>query len=259
MARTLSLVTMLAILICGHSIARAQGRPAPPPSRYGYTLKIDLKSLPKGVTVREVRDGQPPRWFIANASDVPLVLNEIHRNGALVAGTKLVSGKVYQYFPTGVPMEGKTHLKGWQAPFGDIKETLLYLPQEPAQIYAGRKPGLSKELPKPEPFSLPASYDGKPHPIEGTVHYHLNEAYDAFYKQDRGSSSGGSVGAKPSDQSADERLRQEVAALKRQVAELQQQQSQRDAEEARRPRIRGWISVGTGSGVRLGMSNLEDD
>ncbi len=166
------------------SVVYAQGRqrPAPPPSRYSYALKIDAEALPKGVTVREVRDALGSRWFITNASDVPLVIHERFQGETLAAGTKLVSGKVYQYFPNGVPMEGKTHLKGWQAPFGEIKETLLYLPQEPAKIYEGRKPGLPKDLPPDEDVSIPAKYDGKPYAIKGTVHYYLNQAYDAFYR-----------------------------------------------------------------------------
>jgi hypothetical protein len=187
MLRIMNPAGVVAIVLCCGATVHAQGRPAPPPSRYGYSLKIDLDCLPKGVTVRESRDALAARYFIANAADAPLVLNEIFQNGALVSGTKLASGKVYQYFPNGVPMEGKTHLKGWQAPFGDIKETVLFLPKEPAKIYEGRKPGLSKELPKSEPFSLPAKYDGKPHEIKGVIRYHLNDAYDAFYKNnDRG-------------------------------------------------------------------------
>ncbi|HTN75962.1 MAG TPA: hypothetical protein VL096_11975, partial [Pirellulaceae bacterium] len=53
----------------------------------------------------------------------------------------------------------------------------------PAKIYEGRAPGLGKELPEPEEFSLPATYDSKPHPITGKIHYHLNAEYDAFYKK----------------------------------------------------------------------------
>lgn len=173
----------LAVLWLGmNAPAYSQGRPAPPPSRYGYSLKVDAASLPAGVKLRELRDELGARYFISNAGDRPLVINERFQNNVLVAGTKLVSGKVYQYFPTGVPMEGKTHLKGWQAPFGDIPETLLFLPDAPAKIYEGRQPGLSKELPAPEPFSIPVTYDGKTNAIRGTVHYHLNAAYDEFHK-----------------------------------------------------------------------------
>jgi hypothetical protein len=110
------------------------------------------------------------------------VIYERFQGETLVSGTKLVSGKVYQYFPNGVPMEGKTHLKGWQAPFGEIKETVLYLPKEPSKIYEGRKPDLPKDLPAPEPFSIPGKLDGKPHELKGTVHYRLNDEYDAYYK-----------------------------------------------------------------------------
>ena len=113
--------------------AQRRGRPAPPPSRYVYTLKIDAKSLPKGVDVRTVGTGNTSRYFIKNTSDKPLVINERYQDKRLVSGAKLVSGKVYHYFPNGVPMEGKRHLKGWQAPFGVIKETLLSLPKESAR------------------------------------------------------------------------------------------------------------------------------
>lgn len=188
MIRALNLTGLTALALgistMGHAQERPapKGRPAPPPSRYNYSLKINVDSLPKGVKVREVKDAQGTRYFISNASETPLVINERFQNDVLVAGSKLVSGKVYQYFPNGVPMEGKTHLKGWQAPFGDIPETILTLAKEPARIYEGRKPGLSKELPAPEPFSLPAKFDGNPHEIRGTIHYHLNHAYDEFHK-----------------------------------------------------------------------------
>lgn len=161
--------------------AQSRGKPAPPPSRYTYTLTFDEKSLPKGVTIREAKD--PPRHFITNSSEVPLVIDERFQDKTLVGGTKLMGGKVYHYFPNGVPMEGKQHLKGWQAPFGDIHETIVRLPRDPEKIYAGREPGLGKDLPDAEPFSIPATYDGQPHPLTGTIHYQLNPAYDEYYKK----------------------------------------------------------------------------
>lgn len=179
----------LTALVVGFSIGHAQegraprDRPAPPPSRYVYSFMVDADSLPKGVKLREVKDALGIRYFISNASDKPLVINERFQNDLLVGGSKLVSGKVYQYFPNGVPMEGKTHLKGWQAPFGDIAETILTLAREPAKILEGREPGLSKELPAPEPYSFSVKSDDKPHAIRGTIHYHLNPAYDEFYKK----------------------------------------------------------------------------
>ena len=138
--------------------------------------------MPKGVTVRETREGGPPRWFIANTGETPLVINERFQNGALVSGAKLVGGLVYHYFPSGVPMEGKTHLKGWQAPFGDIKETLLTLDKEPPQIYEGRRPGLSKELPPPEKVTIPAKFGDKPFASPAVVEFHHNDAYDEFHR-----------------------------------------------------------------------------
>jgi hypothetical protein len=164
--------------VCLPPFALARDKPAPPQSRYAYTFKVDEKALPKGVTVREVADGKSSRYFIKNAGATPLVINEIYSNEKLVGGTKLENGKVYGWFPSGVPMEGKTHLKGWQAPFGDIEETPLTLPREPAKITDGRKPGLGKDVPKPEAYSIKATYDGKPYEIQGTIHYRLNEAYD---------------------------------------------------------------------------------
>jgi hypothetical protein len=156
----------------------AYERPAPPPSRYEYSFQIDEKSLPKGVSARQVGEGKTLRYFIKNASDKPLVIGEIFSNDKLVSGTKLENGKVYGWFPSGVPMEGKTHLKGWQAPFGDIEETILILPREPAKIVEGRQPGLGKEVPKPEESAIKVSYDNKPYEIKITIHYRLNAAYD---------------------------------------------------------------------------------
>ena len=166
------------LLLLSTFTVNARERPAPPPSRYEYSFKIDEKSLPKGVTVREAGEGKTLRYFIKNAGEKPLVIGEIFSNDKLVSGTKLENGKVYGWFPSGVPMEGKTHLKGWQAPFGDIEETILILPREPAKIVEGRKAGLGKEVPKPEASSIKVSYDGKPYEIKITIHYRLNEAYD---------------------------------------------------------------------------------
>ena len=144
--KQLLFATFLTVLI-GYS----RDRPAPTPSRYGFTFAIDAKSLPKGVTIREVRNESSVRYFIKNTSDVPLIINDRLASGA----TQVVSGRVLHYFPDGVPIQGKRHLKGWQAPFGEIPETLLHI-KEPKKIYEGRKVGLTKELPKPEKMSIPA-------------------------------------------------------------------------------------------------------
>lgn len=165
------------LLVFAAFLAIAGQRPAPPPSLYAYSFKIDEKSLPQGIIVRAVGEGNTARYFIKNIGEKPLVIGEIFSNEELVSGTKLQNGKVYGWFPSGVPMEGKTHLKGWQAPFGDIEETLLMLPREPLKIYEGRKPGLGKDVPKPEESVIKASYAGKPYEIKITIHYRLNEAY----------------------------------------------------------------------------------
>jgi hypothetical protein len=167
---------MFLVFAANSTIARE--RPAPSPSRYAYSFKIDEKSLPKGVTVREAGEGNTRRYFIKNSGEKPLVIDETFSNEKLVNGKKLENGKVYGWFPSGVPMEGKTHLKGWQAPFGDIEETLLVLPREPLKIVEGRKAGLGKEVPQPEESVIKVNYDGKPYEIKITIHYRLNEAYD---------------------------------------------------------------------------------
>lgn len=168
---------MFSITLSGY----CRDRPAPPPSRYGFTFVIDAKSLPKGVTIREVRSETSIRYFIKNTSDMPLIINERFQNNRLVSGAKLVSGEVLNYFPNGVPMAGKRHLKGWQSPFGKIPETLLYI-KEPKKIYEGRKVGLTRKLPPEEKLSIAANLNGKPYEILGTIHFHLNKAYDTFHR-----------------------------------------------------------------------------
>lgn len=178
MNRTFCLFAGILLFAVTSLPAIARERPAPPPSRYAYSFTIDEKSLPEGVTVRKAGEGNAARYFLKNAGEKPLVIGEIFSNEKLVSGTKLQNGKVYGWFPNGVPMEGKTHLKGWQAPFGDIEETVLILPREPLKIPEGRKPGLGKEVPKPEESAIKVSFDGKPYEIKITIHYRLNEAYD---------------------------------------------------------------------------------
>ena len=63
--------------------AQRRGKPAPPPSRYTYTLTVDPKSLPEGVKIRESNDDLPRRLFISNASDKPLVIDERDLDSAL--------------------------------------------------------------------------------------------------------------------------------------------------------------------------------
>jgi hypothetical protein len=179
----LSVVPLVILLFAADWAPAARDRPVSSPSRYGFTLKFDAKSLPAGIRIREVRSGNVARYFIKNTGQSPLIINSVYHNDRLVSGAKLVDGKVYNYFPDGVPMAGKRHLKGWQAPFGVSEETLLTLAKEPQTIYAGRKPGLSKTLPPSQPISIPVQYNAKPYTIEATVLFHLNPAYDTYYKQ----------------------------------------------------------------------------
>ncbi len=124
------------------------------------------------------------RWFISNSSDKPLIIHErFHLDGELDYGEKLVSGKVYQYFRNGIPMQGKQHLKGWQ--LSSVGITPFYLEKEPHKIYEGRLENLSKALPAPEQIYFPTKYDGKPHCIKGFIHYHLNDLYDQYYLSQR--------------------------------------------------------------------------
>ena len=134
------LTLMFSLALSGY----CRDRPGPPPSRYGFTFVIDANSLPEGVTIREVRSETSIRYFIKNTSHVPLIINERFQNNRLVSGAKLVSGEVLNYFPNGVPMTGKRHLKGWQSPFGKIPETLLYI-KEPKRFTRGGAQGSPKK------------------------------------------------------------------------------------------------------------------
>jgi len=177
--RMIKLLTGLLLVVTLAAFAEARERPAPQPSRYTYTLPIDEKSLPEGVTARVLRNEHGVRTFIKNSSDTPLVIDAIYSNDRLVSGKQLVNGKVFGWFPNGVPMQGKQHLKGWQAPFGDISEANIRLPRDPAKIYEGRKPGLDETVPAPEATIINTIYDDKPYEIKATITYHLNPAYEA--------------------------------------------------------------------------------
>ncbi|MEX2213807.1 MAG: hypothetical protein WD768_06755 [Phycisphaeraceae bacterium] len=170
-------VLLLGLFIA--SAAHAQRRPAPQPSRYRYTLEFDKETLPQGVEVREVKIGELRRYMVKNTSNTLLIFNEKFSADKLVAGDKVVAGKAYHYYPNGVPMEGKQHLKGWQAPFGDMEEAAILLEKDPDKIHQGRKPGLGKELPAPEKTVIATKYGDKPYDLKVTIHYHLNSAYDA--------------------------------------------------------------------------------
>ncbi len=165
-----------ALILMGGISARAE-RPAPPVSKYTYTFQIDTASLPKEVQARKAEDRLAPRYFLKNEGAKPLVIDQRFQDGKLVGGTKLVDGKVYGYFPNGVPMEGKTHLKGWQAPFGDIEEAVLTLPNEPAGIALGRAADAADKPPPSEAVTIPVRYNDEPYELKGTIHYRLNEAF----------------------------------------------------------------------------------
>ena len=97
MNRILVHYAMLIMVFSPVLIGYSRERPAPAPSRYGFTFKIDAKSLPKGVLVREVRNESSIRYFIKNTSDVPLIINErFLQNDRLVSGAKLVFGRVFE-------------------------------------------------------------------------------------------------------------------------------------------------------------------
>jgi hypothetical protein len=152
-------------------------RPAPSPSKYAYSLQVDLNSLPPGVTIHPTQVGNG--WWLANDSDRPLILEErFAPDGQLDWGIKLVSGKIYHYYRSGIPMVGKEHLKGWQeVPL----HPRLQLAQTPSKINEGRwSADLPEELPPSEAFAIEVNYDGQPHKITGLINYHFNELFDSF-------------------------------------------------------------------------------
>jgi hypothetical protein len=92
-------------------------------------------------------------------------------------GSQLVSGKIYHYYRSGIPMVGKEHLKGWQE---DPLHPRLQLKEASIKIYEGRwNPDIPKELPSAEAFAIAVNYNGQPHKITGLIHYHFNELFDS--------------------------------------------------------------------------------
>ena len=175
----------VALFLCASATA-FQGRPtgdkpAGPPNRWNCTYTFDQKLLPKGVTLKQ--DPKHGIWWIANNSDVPLVINAVYSNGKLAGGAKLVSGQVYHYFPTGIPQEGKQHLKGWQMLAKEITNWMITDYPAASKAFDGQDGKLKRDtpIPPPEPFALKVEYHGKPYHLNGTITYSLNEAYDVHY------------------------------------------------------------------------------
>ena len=74
--RTFLPLMIFSLFCAAENEVSAQRKPAPPPSRYTYTLEFDEKSLPEGVTIRTVSDDLGTRYFIKNVSEKPLVIKE---------------------------------------------------------------------------------------------------------------------------------------------------------------------------------------
>ncbi len=168
-------VCLLATTVYGQG--RPARKPAPPESRYTYTLEFDKEKLPPGIEIRTVSDNLGTRHFIKNTSDKPLDIDLRHQGDRLAGGKRLVSGAVLMYFPNGVPVAGKQHLKGWQSPFGKVEETIIGLPRPPAKIYEGRNPATPAVIPPAERTEIKAEYDGKPYAIPVTIRYGLNPKF----------------------------------------------------------------------------------
>jgi hypothetical protein len=149
-------------------------RPAPPHSRYGYLLRFD--PLPEGMTTHVWGIGEGRSYSIANASDVPLVVNvRLDGRGGLEWGEMLVAGRVQHYFRDGVPQQGRQHEKGWVQTA--LTTARLFVKEAKDVIDEGRAAGLSRKLPPPRPFAVSAVYDDKPFSITGTVRFELNPEY----------------------------------------------------------------------------------
>ncbi len=156
-------------------------RPAPPlpPSRYGYELQFEAKSLPAGVSIVRAPAGF---YRFSNTSKTPIIIEEIFNANRLVHGTKVEDNLVYGYFPSGIPQEGKTHLKGWQNLSKELTSANWNPPIMTGTIEKGRQPGLpGNVIPPPEPFRFPIKVAGQPHDITGHIVFHINPVYDVYY------------------------------------------------------------------------------
>jgi hypothetical protein len=152
--------------------APAGRKPAPARSRFRFQLEIDPKSLPEGVVVEKREVQKIFQTWIRNTGKTPLERLHLDGQGQPWGGTRLAEGKVYGYFPNGVPMAGKEHLKGWVLSEG-VEWQQIIPDQEPAGIAMGRQDG-SLEVPTPDSFSQEWTYGDKKWTITGRIVYSLN-------------------------------------------------------------------------------------
>ncbi len=150
-----------------------------PPSRYGFELQFDAKSLPPGVSIVRAPAGY---YRFSNTSKTPIIIEEHYISDRLVHGTKVEDNLVHGYFPSGIPQEGKTHLKGWQNLSKELTSAIWNPPVRTETIEKGRQPGISANvIPSPEPFRYPIKVGGKLHDITGRIVFHINPAYDQYH------------------------------------------------------------------------------
>lgn len=126
------------LLVAAHA-RPSEARPAPCGGAAGYVAvaTLDEGTLPAGVEV--LPGGTLPR--LVNHGAEPLLL----LGADLEPTDKLVDGQAYHWFATGVPVEGMTHLTGWQNPYA-VTSALLVVPSPVLAVDA--------QPPAPQPFDV---------------------------------------------------------------------------------------------------------
>jgi hypothetical protein len=154
-------------------------RLAPPPSRFKYDFIVDPTTLPSGVTCETIRSasGYLQNW-IKNSSEIPFQCFENDYLGRTILGFKLVDNKVYVYYPNGIPIVGKTHIKGWVL-WEHTDRHLLSFDGSLMAIYNAQQPGLpvTTPLPPDEIVTFLWDFGGREWTISGTIVYAIDENY----------------------------------------------------------------------------------
>ncbi len=179
-------LVLSALLLPAQASRPGEARCSPSPW-FSARAVLDVSGLPEGVQV----DSTGPLPRLSNPGSTPLVLfRDDSSPRSLPAAdlpwtglplrmpvARLVDGQSFHYFESGVPMEGKQHLKGWQNPFGQTSELL---PVPPATL-SPAGPGRPETLDPigPEPFELRVYWGAEERSLKGEWVYAPNADYDA--------------------------------------------------------------------------------
>ncbi len=181
MAKMMTLTLLLAVTcVCGMADMTWARKPAPPPSRWNATYQFDMSKVPAGVLLKNDKGF----WTVENPTPHPLAFNLIYSDKELVGGAKVVNGLAFFYFPSGIPQEGKQHLKGWQNLSKEVTTWRITDFPSAAHGFDGQDKVFTRAtpVPDPEPFTLKVLYKDRPYQLSGTIVYSYNPAYDTHHK-----------------------------------------------------------------------------